>query len=107
MAIIKVKILAEDIRNSRYHDQSNCAITKAIRRATNNNNIQDCGHYIKTNNQEIKICKTPDIVSGRVMSMYNSIKKLYRGEISNAIGIEEPKDFEFELEIPDEYVFKS
>ncbi len=87
---ITLKILAEDIKNSRYLDHDNCAITKAVQRATNNPLIHDMGECIGIGIYDSNQFKTPIKLSIKVC-------KMYEGKIK-------PADFDFELKIPSSYI---
>jgi hypothetical protein len=99
---VTIKILAEDIKNSNFHIAHDCAITIALRRA--NINGREIGGSIRdvSNNY---ITHTPHELLRKVLGMYYFDHELEVDVNDNLRPyIVPPEDFEFELDIPDEYV---
>lgn len=85
-----LQILKHDIEHSNYFNFSDCAITRALKRA-GFPELADTGmNLIRITSQpHVHIIQTPYLLKNRVQNMY--------------FNQEEVEDFEYEIEIPDDY----
>lgn len=103
MRIVRIKILAEDIRTSDYTKTSDCAMTRAFKRA--NLDMRECGGQILKGSESFSsfefIMNTPSELNNKVIAMYKYVAPYKNYE--NTIDPMEPQDFEFDLNLPDNY----
>jgi hypothetical protein len=99
MKIIKLLILAQDIRESDYCSPDDCAMTRALRRA--GLKAWECGGTI-SRRELMGFIDTPNELRAKVKGMYVSVGQL-DSELEHVSPIE-PADFEFELEVPDNWM---
>lgn len=105
MKTIELHILAEDIKTTDYYKGSDCAITRALKRA-GLTKAKETGGDIEIKspvldidyNTSLHLIKTPRDLSNKVREMYRYLDKL-----SSDGSKTEPEDFKYSLEIPDHW----
>jgi len=106
MKTITLNILAEDIRTTDYTNSSNCAITRALRRAGIWAEEGGGSIYHNDRSLEKRYIDTPEDLHEKVKRMYAHVEKemgkqSYWGKGCEQLGPLEPADFDYELEVPD------
>ncbi len=94
---IKIKILAEDIRNTNYFSSKDCAITRALHRA-GYPNLRDCGVSIMNDNDG---SRSNIMNHGEYMKMTDKVINMY-AFVDKQVKMNspvEPEDFEFIIEV--------
>lgn len=89
--IIKLQILASDIREGTYMNPEDCPITRALRRA-GVLNVMDGGIYLRNSLYKQIHSNNADKLQERVGKMYGWTK-------GRRADVEEPQDFEFDLHL--------
>lgn len=108
MKTITLQILAEDIKTSVYTDSSSCAITKALKRSRLVAHESGGMIYIDDSFRGIN---TPTELSYKVLAMYAHLDKHWDKQAKSCKWTEEvlergtlePKDFTFDIEVPDNW----
>jgi hypothetical protein len=101
MPIVKLQILATDIIDSNYFDSGDCAITRALKRAKLDmrEGAGEILHGAKSYSCFQLVMNTPPELENKVLGMY----KYVNPQFSAIYPPIEPQDFEFELNLPDNY----
>lgn len=110
MKTIKLKILAEDIKTTKYHWPNDCAITKALKRA--GLSAHEGGGNIHLDTNHWSLISTPLELRYKVLAMYAHAdiswnRKSYPNKWTKEVaetGTLIPEDFEFTVEVPDEWI---
>ena len=100
MKIVKLKILAKDIKTTNYVHSNGCAITKALQLA-GYLTLRDCGSHITSGNKIVANDEDNEPyrkMSDKVIKMYKYCTENF--DVTNRYGDPiEPQDFTVELEL--------
>ncbi len=110
MKKITLNILAQDILETKYHDQQDCAITRALKRA--GVKARDIGRFLVPDHLTqrdidrggFEKVLNPNELGSRVIHMYNykDVSETDRA-MHEYMKYEEPTDFSFEIEVPESW----
>ena len=111
MKKITLNILAQDILETKYHNQHDCAVTRALKRA--GVKARDIGRFFvldHTTQEDINKGRferiiNPDELGNKVISMYNHKDTSETDRIRCAwMKYLKPADFSFEIEVPESWL---
>ncbi len=97
MKTITLKVLAEDIKTSRYTNSRDCAIARALKREGIEGSHSSIAIGING-----KYTRLSDDVNLKIRQMYFHLDRFANyGDDVTRLGSLEPEDFEFAVTIPD------